>query len=134
MTATSTPYPLLVSPTDLLAAIHTALSTGDTLTARALAAAAHRLHPDDPDLARYWRVLAPPVATAVTQPNRPDIRADFDWLRSHRDEYAGRWVALRDGQLLAAAESVDSLIAQVGDVRNTGILITQVYESAPTAV
>lgn len=123
-----------LSSTNFLSAIHTALSTGDTLTARTLAADAHRLHPDDHDLARYWRVLALPVATAVTQPNRPDIRADFDWLHAHRDEYAGRWVALRDGQLLTAAETVDALIAQVGDVRNTGILVTQVYESVPSAV
>ena len=117
-------------PTAFLSAIRSALSTGDTLTARAIAADAHRLYPDDPDLARYWRVLAPPVATAVTRPSRPDIRADFDWLRTHHNEYAGRWVALKDGQLLATAESVDGLFAQVGDVRNTGILVTQVYESA----
>ncbi len=39
----------------------------------------------------------------------------------------GRWVALRDGQLLGVAETAEQLVAQVGEIKNRGILVTQVY-------
>lgn len=40
---------------------------------------------------------ASPTRTA----NLRDFTADRQWLAEHRDEYAGQWVALKDGQLIS---------------------------------
>jgi hypothetical protein len=30
-----------------------------------------------------------------------DLSAEQEWIETHRDEYAGQWVALKEGQLLS---------------------------------
>ena len=44
------------------------------------------------------------------------------WIRDHGEPYAGRWVALRDYELVAAADSFDELRAQLDSL--SGVLVT----------
>jgi hypothetical protein len=114
-------------PGEIALGVRMALAFQDPLRARAIVAQGHRLYPDDGELARLHRVLAPPVTTSVRANTRPDTRANLNWLAGNREVYYGKWVALDDGRLLANADSIADLIAQVGDVRDTDILITQVW-------
>ncbi len=62
-------------------------------------------------------------------PRAPDRvpGANLNWIKKNRDEYRGRWEAIKNGQLLASGNSHDEVIAQVGPIKNTGILVTKVY-------
>lgn len=46
------------------------------------------------------------------------------WLKEHSDEYAGRWVALRDDELVAVAGSFNELNAQLDSLSD--VLVTLV--------
>lgn len=110
---------------DFLRAVQLALSAGAHMAARNLAAQGAARFPDRSRLAKYARILAPPrVFRAPAQPNA-GIRANRDWMMAHGAQYHGRWVALREGQLLAVGDSLDSVIAQVG--KTSGALFTKVY-------
>ena len=43
---------------------------------------------------------------------RPMVKAGA-WLKEHGEEYAGRWVALRDDELVAVADSFPELRSQL---------------------
>lgn len=114
-------------PSQIASAIRLAIAAEAPIFARALSVLGTELHPDDTELQTVSRVVAPPIVTTRLESPRSDIRSDRDWVRANRLEYRGKWVALRNGELLAAAETVESLVDEVGDVRNTGILITQIW-------
>lgn len=40
-----------------------------------------------------------------------DHQADQRWLRDHHQDYAGQWVALKDGQLLAHGTQLKAVLA-----------------------
>jgi excisionase family DNA binding protein len=44
------------------------------------------------------RVVTPPVKMR-------DMSKDMKWLAEHRDEYAGKWVAIHEGRLIAACDT-----------------------------
>ena len=44
------------------------------------------------------------------------------WIREHGEAYVGRWVALRDDELVAVADSFDELCAQLDSL--SGVLVT----------
>jgi len=107
--------------------VYLALASGAHLVARKLAAEGAERFPDHRELQKMATILAEPTVRRGTGAADPGLLANRDWLRSHREEYKGRWVALRAGQLLGVAESVEQLVAQVGTIANQKILITQVY-------
>lgn len=78
------------------------------LAARKLADAVPRDQVLDESLRRLLVVLAEPVVRRrlPAEPNRGD---DIEWLRRNAESHAGRWVALADGELLAADESLAAL-------------------------
>lgn len=39
----------------------------------------------------------------------------MDWLRDHQASYGGKWVALKDGALVASASSHESLLRAIAD-------------------
>ena len=100
---------------------------GDWNAAWKVAVEGLKYHPDHAKLQKYAHILAPPKVTVV--PRDPDRvpGANLDWLKKNLDEYRGRWVAIKNGQLLATGNSHDEVVAQVGPVKNTGILVTKVY-------
>jgi Arc/MetJ-type ribon-helix-helix transcriptional regulator len=104
-------------PDDLVQAIRQALATGEAGRARQLALEGAQ---------RYARVLAPPTTQVVSASpaSRASVKANGAWLHTHRTAYAGRWVALRDGALVRAADSFEALVAGLDDT--TGLLLTRV--------
>ncbi len=62
------------------------------------------------DVSRLREILNAPAETEqqngvsranVRAASLRDFTADRQWLADHRDEYAGQWVALKDGQLIS---------------------------------
>jgi hypothetical protein len=54
---------------------------------------------------------------------RPMVKAGA-WLKEHSAEYVGRWVALRDDELVAVADSFPELRSQLPSL--SGVLVTLV--------
>ena len=86
-----------------------------------------KYHPDHAELKKYAHILAPPKVTSVDRGGHPEVRANREWMKENRARYRGQWVAIKNGQLLATGNSHDEVIAQVGPIKNTGILVTKVY-------
>ena len=103
-----------------------ALRAGAHLIARECALTGVKRFPEHPELQKIARILDPPPAAPVHSPPYTSWKPNKAWLEEHWDEYSGRWVALKDGVLLAAGGSFTDLINQVGDVRSKDILIAQV--------
>ncbi|MGH2538585.1 MAG: hypothetical protein ACRDHL_14440 [Candidatus Promineifilaceae bacterium] len=114
-------------PQDFARAIRLAIQAGAHLIARHLAEQGTAQYAEDVELQQMSRTLAPPVVRRVERKPSTGWAADREWLKAHWDEYRGRWVALKDGQFLAAADSLDELVSQVGDIKGAGILVTPVW-------
>jgi hypothetical protein len=108
------------SADDFGQAVQLALQIGAHLVARQLAVDGAARYPDSASLQKYARVLAPPNITRRT-PAQPGVKADIDWFRAHSAEYRGQWVAVKNGELLAAAPSLHDLQSQVPDLRTATI-------------
>jgi len=92
-----------------VAAIRAAFLEEPHLSARELAVKGHQRFPEDPELARYAYVLAPPRVVNAHLPPDPSGTLDILWLREHVDEYGGQWIALKDGKLVAHAPTAREL-------------------------
>lgn len=57
---------------------------------------------------------------------------DMEWLRQNSPRYAGYWVALKDGQLLAVARTFLGLVEVIGNPRGRGILVTRIPKRKET--
>jgi hypothetical protein len=112
---------------DFAHAVRLALSVGAPTIAQELAFKGAKRYPDHAELQKMAHILAPPTVSVSKASPRPGIQANRDWLNANWDDYRGRWVALRDGQLLAVADSLDGLSEQVGELQNTGILVTPLW-------
>jgi len=97
---------------DPAAEIRDAVEHGDFRLARDLVARALMSRPDDPDLRRWERVVAPAVVRISTI-RGVDRGRDLEWLRAHASEYSGRWVAVDGGALLAEAPSLAEVLDRV---------------------
>jgi hypothetical protein len=107
---------------DLVRAVRLALAAGAHMMARHLADYGSRLYPSHTELAKMAHILAPPKTVHV-KPNTTDtITANQRWLRQHYAEYKGRWVALRNGELVAAAKTARELRAALPDLN--GLMVT----------
>jgi hypothetical protein len=112
------------SAADFARSVRLALGTGAHELARRLAAQGSRLHPEHPELQKMGRVLAPPRVVRTGLPPVPSLSLNHDWLRTHRDEYRGQWVALKDGILLQTTATARQLWANLKST--PGVLITKV--------
>lgn len=54
-----------------------------------------------------------------------DFPANRQWLKDHRLQYRGKWVALQEGHLLAEAPSANELIQKLDSIQH--VLLTAVY-------
>ena len=105
-------------------AVKWALAAGAHLKARELATQGAELFPDDPELVNIARILAPPKIIGRT-PADPPIKLNRAWLARHRKQYRGKWVAIKEGKLVAFADEPAELKKKVGDLR--GHLVTKVW-------
>jgi hypothetical protein len=117
----------LVNAEDILNAIDSALATGAPLAARKLAKVGVRRFPNNKELKKMSTLLAPPVVSISDREPNPGIKANRDWLRDNRGEYMGCWVALKNGALLYSAHTMDEIVTEIGELKNTNILVTKVF-------
>ena len=112
---------------DIVEGAQLALGVGAHLLARDLVMGNASRFPDHPELQKMAHILAPPrVKVSPTPPNR-SRKGNMVWLKNHWEAYRGKWVALRSGELLAVADSMNALLEQVGEVKNTNIMVTPIW-------
>jgi hypothetical protein len=102
------------SPNELARTIDLALELELATLAMKLAQQGGRLFPSHERLQQAARVLAPPVIIRKHPAQPAGLRESRAWLREHAAEYRGRWVAVREGKLLGAAESLAALKSLTG--------------------
>lgn len=107
------------------ARIKKALADGEYQAARELAIQSARRFPHDAAMARYAGVLAPPRVTRTTIAPDYTIRSDREWLVQNREQFRGKWVALRNGELIGSADNLQLLFNNVGKDRD--IFFTRVF-------
>ncbi len=85
-----------------LALLRSLVEADDVEAARSLAPQLLERWPESPE-ARHWaRVLAPPKATALRGETSRCVEREREWLRQHRHEYPGCWLAVYEDRLVAA--------------------------------
>lgn len=70
------------------------------------------------------RVAATGAGGSEQRQARYDVKANVDWLKANAKDYAGQWVAIRNGVFLDADRSYTTLRERVGATKGTGILVT----------
>ncbi len=115
------------SADDFLKAIELALRVGAHLTARKLTLDGASRFPQDVEIMKHAKILAPVKTIQSNAPADPGVAKNNQWLKEHRDEYQGMWVALRDGNMLAFGRTMQDVKNQVGSLKNSRILVTKVY-------
>ena len=81
--------------------------------------AEERLAQGDTSVESWAHLLSPPRVTTSSYRPRRNFGADNAWLRENREAFLGRWVALRDGQLLDTDIALRALIERLTE---SGIL------------
>ena len=114
-------------PETYIYVVRLALSSGAYRIAQRLTAEGAARFPDSLELQKMSTILTPPVVRRSSRTVNSDLVANRNWLRTYRDAYRGRWVALRDGQLLGEAETAEGLMEQMGEIKDRAILVTRVY-------
>jgi hypothetical protein len=118
---------LTLENTLLIQAVELALSHEVPEIARQLIHRGQKLYPENELLQRLSNILNVPQVLEANRPPRNDLALSMEWLREHSREYAGNWIALKNGKLLGTASSRKALVAQLGGNVNTStILITRI--------
>jgi hypothetical protein len=78
-----------------------------------------------PSVRQIYNYLAKPKVTVHSGPSTDGAEANYRWLDDHRQAYQGRWVALRQGNLVVDAGSAGDLLKVLDSTENT--LLTVVY-------
>jgi hypothetical protein len=112
---------------DFVRAVRLALTVGTHATARELAMRGAELHFDSNELEKYARVLAPPKVLAERPQSKVNPKANVEWLKVNKDNYRGKWIAIRNGEFLGFADTYRELVAQLGETKGQGILVTPIY-------
>ncbi len=117
-----------MAPDAIIGAIKQAFETDKPRLAERLAKEGAERYPEHVELQKYAQVLAPPIVKAVssTPESRATVKANRQWLKAHRNEYVGHWIALKNGELLHVSPTFDELTAVVGEVRGREILVTKI--------
>jgi hypothetical protein len=113
------------SASDIIGVIRLALEAGAPLAARYLSATGLDLFDDNIDVQKLARILAAPTRVSGESAADPSNKASREWLKSHAGEYTGKWVALRNGDLIDTADSLRELTDRVGDTTRT--FLTRAY-------
>lgn len=110
--------------TDFMRVIHLALKKGALRFARELSEKGAKYFPNDTALQKAARVLAPPRVVRHDVPPDPAVKENREWLSLHAKSHHGKWVALRNGELVGVAETLRDLANQVGE--SSEVLFTKV--------
>lgn len=115
------------SALEYMRAINLAIEIGAHMAARKLATEGAEYHFDSEELQKYARVLAPPRLLTNRPQSSVNPRANVTWLKTHKDQYKGKWIAIKNGEFLGSADSYRALADQLGETKGLGILVTPVY-------
>src|SRR5205085_10136691 len=85
-----------------LSHLRSLVEAGDIGAARAMVPDLLGRWADSPRVQRWARVLEPPEVMVLPGEKSPAIEREHAWLREHRQEYPGCWIAVRGDQLVAA--------------------------------
>jgi hypothetical protein len=113
----------VASKESFIEAIHAALRTGRFSEATRLSQEAAKCYPEDAEMQKYGRILAPPKVISYKLPPNNTVEADNAWLKENYDKYRGKCVALRNGELLGVEDTLRDLVAKVG--KSKDILLTR---------
>jgi len=115
------------SPEEFIQAMDAALDKGDFYTAQRISIEAGQHYPEHSDVQRYAYILAP--AKVTVKPSDPEKRksmqASREWIRQNLPTYRHRWIALRNGELVADGASLDELADRVDTFK--GLYITVLH-------
>ncbi len=98
---------------EFVRAIKLAFKAGAFRAALYIASEGLKHHSEDITLQKYVRVLKPNQPPAAEQPAEAKPQANREWLKAHANEYKGQWIALRNGELLGASRSLETLTEEV---------------------
>jgi hypothetical protein len=113
------------SPDEFVHGIQLALSVDAHALARRYAIWGNQRYPEDKELQKYAQVLAPPKFLHKEKKSNTASKLNRDWFVIHGHNYRGQWVAVKDGNLIGSAVSLQALIEQIG--KTEGILLTEVF-------
>lgn len=106
------------------AELHRRMQSGDVGGARRLLAEFDPTTRADPRLARWVRALTPPEVRVGSSGSTGSLEKNAAWLRKNATAHIGRWVALRDGELL---ESNPDHVALHRELERRGELLGVVF-------
>jgi hypothetical protein len=110
-------------PAVLKRAIDLALSMELTRLAMDLAQKGGTLFPFDEEMQNAAKVLRPPIVRVIDRPPSY-VDSSLEWITAHAAEYKGKWIAVRDNELLAVAPTLKELAART--TLGTDTLVTKV--------
>lgn len=93
----------------------------DYRTALGLARKGAEAFPNSAELQKSLRMLEPPEVTVSDRPPDPMIGANLDCFEQNARRHPGKWLAVRNGELLSVADTLDDLEKQLGSLE--GILV-----------
>jgi hypothetical protein len=112
-----------VNPMELSAALAAALSAGALRFAREIAITGAAAYPERSNFRALPEVE--PAPTPRTSPSRRHSpAANIAWLSVYAQDFKGKWIALRDGNLLGVSDSIEDVRSLARD--GEGILITRI--------
>jgi hypothetical protein len=83
---------------------------GELVTASEMVKEMERRWPDDVEVRRFARILAPPtISVRKGSPARPR-RQEYHWLREHSREHPGCWLTILGDRLIAASPDVKAVV------------------------
>jgi hypothetical protein len=101
------PNPEERTPESFIEEILAALGFGAEKRAREITEQGLALYPDHEKLQKYRHFLRPARSRVVPGPNVGDPRPSYEWIKQHSGEYRGLWVALDNGEFVAASKSFE---------------------------
>jgi Family of unknown function (DUF5678) len=111
------------TPETFLEEIRRIINSGTLRGAREVAEQGLALFPDDPELQRLHHVLRPFEVRSVPGPNYWDPTPSYEWLKKNAHAYRGKWVGLHNGELVAAADTMEEVLQAFGDRDPRGSLV-----------
>jgi hypothetical protein len=100
--------------TEFIRAIKLAFKAGAFRAALYIASEGVKHHPGNAVLQKYVRVLNPSQPSAAEPIAEANPQANREWLKANAHRYKGKWIAIRNGELLGASKSLESLVEEVG--------------------
>jgi len=73
---------------------------------------------------KMGKIVTPPIKMR-------DMSKDMRWLAEHRDEYAGKWVAVYEDRLVASGDNARDVYAEVDRVGLPQTMVTFIEEPLP---